>query len=110
MIIFNTTYHVDDELEASFIAWLKENYIPMALRREELSEPQLCRVMTTGEEDGSSLSLQFHVQDTFDGAYYADVLVGEGGRTVVGVELTEALVSRFGDRVVGFNTLLEVID
>ena len=86
MIIFNTTYHVDDELEASFIAWLKENYIPMALRREELSEPQLCRVMTTGEEDGSSLSLQFHVQDT------------------------EALVSRFGDRVVGFNTLLEVID
>ena len=28
----------------------------------------------------------------------------------MGVELTEALVSRFGDRVVGFNTLLEVID
>ena len=97
MIIFNTTYHVDDELEASFIAWLKENYIPMALR----SEPQLCRVMTTGEEDGSSLSLQFHVQDTEAlSLWYKEM----------GVELTEALVSRFGDRVVGFNTLLEVID
>ena len=101
MIIFNTTYHVDDELEASFIAWLKENYIPMALRREELSEPQLCRVMTTGEEDGSSLSLQVHVQDTEAlSLWYKEM----------GVELTEALVSRFGDRVVGFNTLLEVID
>ncbi len=101
MIIFNTTYHVDSELEVIFIAWLKKNYIPMALRREELSEPQLCRVITTGEESGSSLSLQFHVRDTEAlSLWYEEV----------GVELAEALVSRFGDRVVGFNTLLEVID
>ena len=101
MIIFNTTYHVDSGLEDNFIAWLKENYIPVALRRGELSQPQLCRVMTTEECEGSSLSLQFHVKDVETLSRWYDE---------AGVELSEALVARFGDKVVGFNTLLEVID
>ena len=101
MIIFNTTYHVESGLEESFIAWLKETYIPSALRREALSRPQLCRVVPPEECEGSSFSLQFHVKDSDTlSAWYRET----------GAGLQEALVSRFAEQVAGFSTLLEVIE
>ena len=100
MIIFNTTYHVESGLEESFIAWLKETYIPSALRREALSRPQLCRVGPPDECEGSSFSLQFHVKDNDTlSLWYRET----------GVGLHEALVARFAGKVAGFSTLLEVI-
>ena len=44
MYIFNTTYHIENSIKESFLDWLREVYIPSAMRRDELSEPQLCRV------------------------------------------------------------------
>ena len=46
MIIINTTYHASDNIKEIFINWIKEIYIPTVLQREELSEPQLCRIIT----------------------------------------------------------------
>ena len=68
MIIINTTYHASDNIKEIFINWIKEIYIPTALQHEELSEPQLCRI------------------------------------------IAHALTEKFKDQVVGFTTLLEIIE
>lgn len=101
MIIFNTTYHTSKASEENFINWLKEVYIPTALRYEILSNPQLCRIMTETEEEGQNYSLQFHVKDIETLSHWYDK---------VGSDLACALTTHFKDQVVGFNTLLEIID
>ena len=101
MIIYNTTYHVEASLAEAFIVWLRTDYIPAALRREELSEPQLCRVMSESEDSVIRFKLQFHVTDTGHlNRWYEEC----------GFVLAEEMKRRFADRVVGFTTLLEVID
>ena len=54
MIIINTTYHASDNIKEIFINWIKEIYIPTALQHEELSEPQLCRIITGNENEGET--------------------------------------------------------
>ncbi len=101
MIIFNTTYHASDNVKEMFLNWIKEVYIPTALHRPELSEPQLCRIMTDNEDEGTSYSLQFHVKDTIAlSHWYAET----------GNDLVCALTEKFKDQVVGFTTLLEIIE
>ena len=63
MYIFNTTYHIESDIKEIFIAWLREVYIPTAMHRDELSEPQLCRVIAEEDTGGDNFSLQFHVAD-----------------------------------------------
>lgn len=101
MYIFNTTYHIESSVKEPFINWLRKIYIPTATRREELSEPQLCRVITEEESGGESFSLQFHVStpDHLE-TWYAEI----------GADLDNAIREKFGDCVLGFNTLLEIID
>lgn len=101
MYIFNTTYHIDNSVKEEFIGWLREVYIPTATRRDILSEPQLCRVVTGEETEGENFSFQFHV-------YTPDLL--ETWYAETGADLDSAIREKFGDRVLGFNTLLEIID
>ena len=101
MYIFNTTYHIENRIKESFLDWLREVYIPSAMRRDELSEPQLCRVIAGEETDGENFSLQFHVADP-------DRL--ETWYNEIGADLDLAIREKYGDRLLGFNTLLEILD
>ena len=100
MIIFNTTYHADNARKDEFIGWLKESYIPAVLEHGLLQEPQLTRIFADNEE-GTSLSLQFKSPDT---------QALERWHEECGKALLAEMQKRFGDQVLGFSTLLEVID
>lgn len=101
MIIFNTTYHADNARKDEFIGWLKESYIPAVLEHGLLQEPQLTRIFADNEEEGTSLSLQFKSPDT---------QALERWHEECGEALLAEMQKRFGDQVLGFSTLLEVID
>ncbi len=101
MYIFNTTYHVEDSVKKLFTEWLRRVYIPAAATGETLSRPQLCRVIAGETTDGESLSLQFHV---------ADRASLESWYEKQGADLDRTMREKFGDRVIGFNTLLEILD
>ena len=83
MIIFNTTYHADNARKDEFIGWLKESYIPTVLEHGLLQEPQLTSPDTQALE-------RWHEE--------------------CGEALLAEMQKRFGDQVLGFSTLLEVID
>ena len=101
MYIFNTTYHIESDIKEIFIAWLRDVYIPTAMHRDKLSEPQLCRVIAEEDTGGDNFSLQFHVADPNRLETWYDE---------TGADLDNAIREKFGDRVLGFNTLLEIID
>ncbi len=101
MIIFNTTYHADHARKDEFIGWLREVYIPTTLQHGILQEPQLTRIFADNEEEGVSLSLQFKTVDS-------EVL--NRWHEECGATLMAEMRERFGNQVLGFSTLLEMID
>lgn len=102
MIVYNTTYRVDAGADAQFLSWVRESLIPMSVRSGELTEPRLCRVETDDEkEEGRSYSLQFTVKSR-------EIL--QRWYEEEGVRSSEEMTARFGNSVLGFVTLLTVMD
>lgn len=101
MIIFNTTYHVDDRVLADFITYLREEFVPKAIQDKEMTNPRLTRVMTHEPQEGSSLALQFEIRELEKlDEWYEEI----------GDSLNEDMIARFGSQVVGFSTLMELIE
>ncbi len=63
MLIYNTTFQVDDEVHDNFLIWIKESYIPEVEKHGALRAPRICRVLSHRDE-GTSYSLQWEVDDS----------------------------------------------
>lgn len=100
MIIFNTTFHVEDEVCDDYIRFIKETYVIRAVNSGFLHEPRFARIHAQHEESGTSYSLQFKVKnvDTLNHWYATE-----------GEILQKELTTRFGNKALGFVTLLEEI-
>ncbi|MEG1617539.1 MAG: DUF4286 family protein [Bacteroidales bacterium] len=101
MIIFNTTYHVEMATVDDFVTYVRNQFVPAATRSEELTHPRLTRILSHEDEGGVSFALQFQVTDPMKLDDWYDE---------IGDELNEEFVANFGEKVVGFSTLMEVID
>lgn len=101
MIIYNTTFHIDNGILDEGVTYLKEVYLPRASASGFLQNPLLRRVLHNQDNEGVSFSVQFHVKNTDALNYW---LENEGNI------LHQELVARFGRKIAGFTTLLEEID
>ena len=101
MIVFNTTYHVDDKIHDEIIDFFKKHFIPKATQSKRLNEPRFYLIHAQHEEHGRSYSLQFRIQDL---ETLEKWMKEEGG------DLQLELSSRFGEQVCGFMTLLEEVE
>ena len=63
MLIYNTTFQVDDEVHDNFLIWIKESYIPEVEKHGVLRAPRICRVLSHRDE-GTSYSLQWEVDNS----------------------------------------------
>ena len=101
MIIFNTTFHVEDDVCGDYISYMKETYIPKAATSGFLHEPRFARIHAQHEESGSSYSLQFKVKnvDTLNHWFETE-----------GLDLQKEITVRFGNKALGFVTILEEIE
>ena len=65
MIVYNTTFHVENDIQDEGLDYLKKQYIPKAMESGFLQRPCLRRVMQAETEEGVSFSVQFHVKNEF---------------------------------------------
>lgn len=100
MLIYNTTFQVDDEVNDNFLIWIKESYMPEIEKHGALKAARLCRVLSH-RDDGSCYSLQWEVDDS---------AALHRWHREQGAKLNEELKKIFKDKVVGFPTLLEVME
>lgn len=97
MLIYNTTYHIEDENEELFLIWLQEFYLPEVEKDGRLTMPRILRILSHRDE-GTCLSVQFAVKDSATLHHWHQEL---------GMRLNEELTKTFKDRVIGFPTLME---
>lgn len=101
MIIYNTTFHIDKSVRDEGLDYLRKIYMPQALASGFLRDPNLRRVLATDDAEGENYCVQFRVKNVDTLNYWME----KEGRA-----LHEALVRRFGEKMVGFSTLLEELD
>ena len=101
MIVYNTTFNIENDILTECIEYLKKSYMPRASASGFLRTPYLRRILQDESEDASSYSVQFHVKNPETLEYWMQ----SEGRA-----LQEELITRFGTKIVGFSTLLEEID
>ncbi|NDW17476.1 DUF4286 family protein [Dysgonomonas sp. 216] len=100
MLIFNTTYHVEDNAHDEFFKHLTLIYIPKAVSSGFLHSPCFSCIRPQHEQSGKSYSLQLKVKNT-------DTL--NHWLSTEGEQLHNEIVNKFGEKVVGFVTLMDEI-
>ncbi|MDD3078372.1 MAG: DUF4286 family protein [Paludibacter sp.] len=101
MLIFNTTYKVETDSYAQWLKWVNTFHIPFMLESGEFSKPQLAKVIGSEDDGGSSFSLQFHIKDM-------DTLMNWHRNHVE--DFQQKCAVEFGNKVIFFSTVLEIID
>ncbi|MDE6487391.1 MAG: DUF4286 family protein [Muribaculaceae bacterium] len=99
MVIHNITYCVDRTLAPVFLEWLRAEYIPRA-EEAGLEVQALARVMGSADPLADSYALQLLAQGL------GDVKRWVGG---TGAALAGEIATRWGRRVVHFETNLQVL-
>lgn len=101
MLIYNTTYQTEIEEARNFVIWVNEYYIPFATESGMLKNPRLTRILSHREQDSECFSLQWEVEDTQ--TLHRWYILQEK-------EINAELAKLFKDKVIGFSTLMEVIE
>lgn len=100
MLIYNTTYHVEEGQEKHFLIWMQEHYISEVEKNGTLHAPRIARILSHIEEGSICFSVQFEVEDSARLHRW---------HQEQGVKLNEELLNIFKDKVIGFPTLMEVV-
>ena len=99
--ILNTTFVVHDSIEADFLRWLRDVYVPPAMASGAFESVRVARVLTRVEPDTSSIAVQF--------AALSPELCNrwhEGEASALHADLH----SRWADRLLHFTTFMEAIN
>lgn len=100
MIVFNTTFHVENGSDEDFIEFMLQVFIPMSTRSGLLTLPRLARVHGKEEEQGHSFAMEFQVADL----YTLEQWNSEESQAVYA-----PLLEKFKEKLVGFSTVMETI-
>lgn len=100
MLIFNTTFLVTDTALEAWHKWIPEKHIPFMLQFKPFSQPQVAKVITNHEQEGTSFSVQFHIRDMETLKIWNE----RYGKT-----FQENCAHEFGTDVIFFTTILELI-
>lgn len=99
MLIYNTTYQVDEGQEKYFLIWMKEHFLPEVEKHGTLRAPRILKVLSHRDE-GSCYSVQFEVENS---------ALLHRWHLEQGLALQAEMLRMFKDKVVGFPTLMEVV-
>ena len=64
MLIYNTTYHVEEGEDKNFLIWMQEHYLPEVEKNGTLYAPRIARILSHIEEGSICYSVQFEVENS----------------------------------------------
>lgn len=101
MIIYNTTYQMPLADARNFVIWVHQVLLPQVHEQGMLHGGRLSRILSHKEDDSECFVVQFETKST---ATLHAWFVKQGKK------LNEEMLRMFENRVIGFSTMMEVID
>jgi len=99
MIIYNVTVNIDNDVREEWLQWMKSKHIPDVMNTGHFLEYKICRVLVE-EEQGTTYSIQYTCANMNDLEDY---------KSKHAPRLQKDVADKYGDKLVAFRTLLEVI-
>jgi hypothetical protein len=101
MIIINQTFNIDSSVQIDWLNWLKKVYVPEVMSTGFFTDNKIMRLLTEDEENGNTYAVQFSMPT----ATYVSVSDDDF------MHKFERMASQnFGDKVLFFRTVLEVMN
>ena len=101
MIVFNTTFHIEEGIHEEFIEYMLQVFIPMSTKSGLLTSPRLARIFGKEDDEGLSFAMEFEV---------ADIIAMEKWNAEESNIVYAPLMERFKEKIIGFSTLMQTID
>lgn len=99
MIIYNVTINIDNDVREEWLNWMKTVHIPEVMATGYFLEHKICRVLVD-EEQGTTYSIQYTAANMEDLKEY---------QANHSPRLQKVTNERYGNKMVAFRTLLEVV-
>ena len=100
MIIYNVTCSVDPSVSEEWLQWMRETHIPDVMESGIFKAAQINKVLS--EKDGGiTYAIQYSCESMKDLHHY---------QVNFAPQLQRKHSQRYGDKVVSFRTLLEVVE
>ena len=100
MTLLNTTFHVHKSVDAFFIKWVKEIYLPIAMDNGLFKNPLFTRIMTQVDPEATSYAVQLQASSHIDAEAWHDSTAAQ---------LKDALAREVGERILYFTTYMEIM-
>lgn len=101
MLIYNTTYLVNNKKMVAWMKWIEETHIPFMRKTGNFTTPQLAKILFTEDNESTSFSVQFKIKD-LDALGVWNELYAD--------ELQKEILEIFDKDVLPFSTVLELIE
>lgn len=101
MTLLNTTFHVHKSVDALFVKWIKEIYLPLANESGLFSNPLFTRIMMQVDPEATSYAVQLQAHSLNEAEAWHDDTAAK---------LKDAIAREVGERVLHFTTYMEIID
>lgn len=101
MIVFNTTFHVEESLKEDFIEFMLQKFIPASTKSGILKSPRLAQVFGSQPDEGLSFAMEFTV---------SDLIALEKWNTEESNIVYTPLLNEFKEKIIGFSTVMQTID
>ncbi len=102
MIVYNVTCHMERDMAAEWLKWMQEVHIPDVMETGCFMESRVMKILTNVEDDeGVNYSVQYEAPDMESYEQY---------RQDFAPALQQKTRDRYGEKVLAFRTLLEVVE
>lgn len=99
MIIYNITNNIENDVREEWLQWMKTVHIPDVMRTGYFIENMICKVLVN-EEQGTTYSVQYTCNSIQDYEEY---------KQLHAPRLQKEVANKFGNKLVAFRTLLEIV-
>ncbi len=101
MIIYNVTIKVESAIAAEYVAWLKNEHAPEMLATGCFESFSFSKLLDPVDSEGETYVIQYHTANMELYQKYIDEF---------SVVMRQKGLDKFGNRFVGFRTLMESVD
>jgi len=100
MYIYNITTNVEWSIHEAWLQWMLDIHIPEVLGTGCFSEHKFVRLLGIDETDGPTYAVQYYAETRSDYNRYAELY---------SASLMRYATERWGDKIITFGTLMQIV-
>lgn len=101
MIVYNVTCHISKDMEAEWLEWMRNEHLPEVMATGCFLEVKMMRMLIQADDDeGINIAVQYTANSMADYEHYRDTYAPA---------LQAKTRDKYGERVLAYRSLLEVI-